>query len=153
RRHGPIRRDPARRDGPPGLESVRVPGVVHGGGLELPGRAVGDEGPILPRRRHEVGDLPGGSAGLSSTAGRETGSPAARRVERGRAAPGPFSRAPGDEAVARSPTDDSRDLAAFGYKPVLDRTLGGFSSFAAGFSYISILTGVFQMFYVGYGAG
>jgi urea carboxylase system permease len=50
-------------------------------------------------------------------------------------------------------SDDSRDLAAFGYKPVLDRTLGGFSSFAAGFSYISILTGVFQMFYVGYGAG
>ena len=51
------------------------------------------------------------------------------------------------------PTDDSRDLAAFGYRPVLNRTLGGFSSFAAGFSYISILTGVFQMFYVGYGAG
>ena len=50
-------------------------------------------------------------------------------------------------------TDDSRDLAAFGYKPALDRTLGSFSSFAAGFSYISILTGVFQMFYVGYGAG
>ena len=49
--------------------------------------------------------------------------------------------------------DDTRDLAAFGYKPELDRTLGGFSSFAAGFSYISILTGVFQMFYVGYGAG
>ena len=36
---------------------------------------------------------------------------------------------------------------------MLDRTLGSFSSFAAGFSYISILTGVFQMFYVGYGAG
>ena len=50
-------------------------------------------------------------------------------------------------------TDDSRDLAALGYKPVLDRTLGSFSAFAAGFSYISILTGVFQMFYVGYGAG
>ena len=49
--------------------------------------------------------------------------------------------------------DDSRDLASFGYKPVLDRTLGSFSAFAAGFSYISILTGVFQMFYVGYGAG
>jgi urea carboxylase system permease len=47
---------------------------------------------------------------------------------------------------------DIQDLAAFGYKPVLDRTLGSFSSFAAGFSYISILTGVFQMFYVGYGA-
>jgi len=40
-----------------------------------------------------------------------------------------------------------------GYRPVLDRSLGGFSSFAAGFSYISILTGVFQMFYLGYGAG
>jgi amino acid transporter len=52
-----------------------------------------------------------------------------------------------------NPTDDNGDLAALGYKPVLDRTLGGFSSFAAGFSYISILTGVFQMFYVGYGAG
>jgi urea carboxylase system permease len=50
-------------------------------------------------------------------------------------------------------TDDTRDLAAFGYKQVLDRTLGSFSSFAAGFSYISVLTGVFQMFYVGYGAG
>jgi len=49
--------------------------------------------------------------------------------------------------------DDTRDLAAFGYKQVLDRTLGSFSSFAAGFSYISVLTGVFQMFYVGCGAG
>jgi urea carboxylase system permease len=48
---------------------------------------------------------------------------------------------------------DTKDLAGFGYKQVLDRTLGSFSSFAAGFSYISILTGVFQMFYVGYGAG
>jgi urea carboxylase system permease len=50
-------------------------------------------------------------------------------------------------------SEDTNDLAGFGYKQVLDRTLGGFSSFAAGFSYISILTGVFQMFYVGYGAG
>ena len=36
--------------------------------------------------------------------------------------------------------DDTSDLAAFGYKQVLDRTLGSFSSFAAGFSYISVLT-------------
>jgi urea carboxylase system permease len=50
-------------------------------------------------------------------------------------------------------TDDNRDLVAMGYKPVLNRTLGSFSAFAAGFSYISILTGVFQMFYMGYGAG
>jgi urea carboxylase system permease len=50
-------------------------------------------------------------------------------------------------------SDDTRDLAGFGYKQALDRTLGSFSSFAAGFSYISVLTGVFQMFYLGYGAG
>jgi urea carboxylase system permease len=47
---------------------------------------------------------------------------------------------------------DTSDLAAFGYKQELSRSLGGFSSFAAGFSYLSILTGVFQMFHVGYGA-
>ncbi len=50
-------------------------------------------------------------------------------------------------------SDDTGDLAAFGYKQVLDRTLGSFSSFAAGFSYISVLTGIFQTFYLGYGAG
>src|SRR4029077_14311971 len=42
--------------------------------------------------------------------------------------------------------DDKDELAQFGYKQELDRSLGGFSSFAAGFSYISILTGVFQLF-------
>ncbi|AMV36639.1 amino acid permease [Planctomyces sp. SH-PL62] len=52
-----------------------------------------------------------------------------------------------------STSDDVRDLAGFGYKQELDRSLGSFSSFAAGFSYISILTGVFQMFYLGYAAG
>src|ERR1700733_14657955 len=41
-------------------------------------------------------------------------------------------------------SDDTRDLAAFGYKQVLDRTLGSFSSFAAGFSYISVLTGLWR---------
>jgi hypothetical protein len=60
---------------------------------------------------------------------------------------------PGDEFVSPTKTEDIHDLAGFGYKQVLDRTLGSFSSFAAGFSYISILTGVFQMFYAGYGAG
>jgi urea carboxylase system permease len=48
---------------------------------------------------------------------------------------------------------DAGDLAGFGYRQELDRTLGRFSSFAAGFSYISILTGLFQTFYLGYGAG
>lgn len=49
--------------------------------------------------------------------------------------------------------DDTRDLASFGYRQELDRKLGSFSSFATGFSYISILTGLFQTFALGFGAG
>jgi urea carboxylase system permease len=48
---------------------------------------------------------------------------------------------------------DSNELAGFGYKQELDRSLGSFSSFAAGFSYISILTGVFQLFAFGFAFG
>jgi urea carboxylase system permease len=55
--------------------------------------------------------------------------------------------------VSGTNTEDIRDLARFGYRQELDRSLGSFSSFAAGFSYISILTGVFQMFYLGFAAG
>ncbi len=47
-------------------------------------------------------------------------------------------------------TNDSSELAGFGYKQELDRSLGSFSSFAAGFSYISILTGVFELFGFGF---
>jgi urea carboxylase system permease len=47
-------------------------------------------------------------------------------------------------------TGDSNELAGFGYKQELDRSLGSFSSFAAGFSYISILTGVFELFGFGF---
>src|SRR5688572_22949942 len=50
-----------------------------------------------------------------------------------------------------SPVTDKSDLASFGYRQELKRSLGSFSSFAAGFSYISILTGLFQMFHLGYG--
>lgn len=39
----------------------------------------------------------------------------------------------------------------FGYKPSLNRSIGKFASFAAGVSYISILTGTFQLFYFGFG--
>jgi urea carboxylase system permease len=46
-----------------------------------------------------------------------------------------------------------RSLTDFGYKQQLDRRIGRFSSFAAGVSYISILTGTFQLFYFGFGAG
>jgi urea carboxylase system permease len=55
--------------------------------------------------------------------------------------------------VPAAKTEDIRDLARFGYRQELDRSLGSFSSFAAGFSYISILTGVFQMYYLGFAAG
>jgi len=50
-----------------------------------------------------------------------------------------------------APVTDNNDLASFGYRQELKRSIGSFSSFAAGFSYISILTGLFQMFYLGYG--
>ncbi|MEA2310905.1 MAG: hypothetical protein QOE28_873 [Solirubrobacteraceae bacterium] len=48
---------------------------------------------------------------------------------------------------------DSSELAGFGYRQELDRSLGKFSSFAAGFSYISILTGVIQLFAFGFAFG
>ena len=38
---------------------------------------------------------------------------------------------------------DAADLARFGYKQELRRTLGVFSSFAVAFSYISPSTGIF----------
>jgi len=50
-------------------------------------------------------------------------------------------------------TADVSDLAAFGYKQELHRSLGSFSSFAASFSYLSILTGVFELFAFGFGFG
>lgn len=53
--------------------------------------------------------------------------------------------------MKNSPATDNSDLASFGYRQELKRTMGSFSSFAAGFSYISILTGLFQMFHLGYG--
>jgi len=51
------------------------------------------------------------------------------------------------------PNSDVDELAKFGYKQELDRSLGLFSSFAAGFSYISIMTGVFELFFFGFGSG
>jgi urea carboxylase system permease len=56
--------------------------------------------------------------------------------------------------MATSAVDDnSDDLAEFGYKQELDRSIGKFASFAAGVSYISILTGTFQLFYFGFAFG
>ena len=53
----------------------------------------------------------------------------------------------------RSATADTDELAEFGYRQELDRTLGSFHTFAAGISYISILTGTFQLFYFGFALG
>lgn len=44
-------------------------------------------------------------------------------------------------------------LAALGYRQELHRGVGTFSSFAAGFSFVSILTTVFQLFGLGFGFG
>lgn len=52
--------------------------------------------------------------------------------------------------VIGQPHTDS-GLEDFGYRESLDRSIGKFASFAAGVSYISILTGTFQLFYFGYG--
>jgi urea carboxylase system permease len=48
---------------------------------------------------------------------------------------------------------DTADLERFGYRPVLHRKLGRYASFAAGFSFVSILTTIFQFFGFGYGFG
>jgi urea carboxylase system permease len=45
--------------------------------------------------------------------------------------------------------DDAQDLARFGYKQELKRSLGVFSSFAVAFSYISPSTGIFTLFALG----
>ena len=48
---------------------------------------------------------------------------------------------------------DHEDLSEFGYDQQLHRRLGKFESFAAGFSFVSILTTIFQLFGLGFGFG
>jgi urea carboxylase system permease len=45
---------------------------------------------------------------------------------------------------------DDADLTSLGYQPTLHRKLGRYASFAAGFSFVSILTTLFQLFAFGY---
>jgi urea carboxylase system permease len=52
-----------------------------------------------------------------------------------------------------SSTIEHLDLADFGYRQELHRRVGPFASFAAGFSFVSILTTVFQLFFLGFGFG
>src|SRR5438876_7273779 len=51
--------------------------------------------------------------------------------------------------TAHHPDSDEADLARFGYKQELKRSLGIFSSFAVAFSYISPSTGIFTLFALG----
>ncbi|AKU17831.1 APC family permease [Luteipulveratus mongoliensis] len=53
------------------------------------------------------------------------------------------------QAEHESATDTG--MEELGYRQSLDRSIGKFASFAAGVSYISILTGTFQLFYFGFG--
>lgn len=59
----------------------------------------------------------------------------------------------GDSLPVNTQRTDTDDLADFGYQQQLERSLGSFSSFASGFSYISIMTGVFQLFFFGFASG
>jgi amino acid transporter len=54
-----------------------------------------------------------------------------------------------DTDVSGGHERDSADLARFGYKQELKRSLGTFSSFAVAFSYISPSTGIFTLFALG----
>ncbi|QKT11365.1 amino acid permease [Rhodococcus sp. W8901] len=53
--------------------------------------------------------------------------------------------------TAPTASNDRGDLAEFGYEQQLHRSLGKFASFAAGFSFVSILTTIFQLFGLGFG--
>jgi urea carboxylase system permease len=52
-----------------------------------------------------------------------------------------------------SPPAGTDGLADLGYKQELKRELGPFASFASGFSFVSILTTVFELFAFGFGLG
>jgi urea carboxylase system permease len=60
---------------------------------------------------------------------------------------------PESTSVDISDPGDADDLASLGYKQELHRSLGPFASFAAGFSFVSILTTVFQLFGFGFSFG
>ncbi|MGW3566789.1 amino acid permease [Streptomyces sp. NPDC000941] len=61
--------------------------------------------------------------------------------------------APHSEAEEAAAATDAAALAGFGYRQELHRALGRYASFAAGFSFISVVTTVFQFFAFGYSFG
>ncbi|MFI0896518.1 amino acid permease [Streptomyces sp. NPDC020983] len=58
-----------------------------------------------------------------------------------------------DAGTGTGSAADTAGLAGFGYPQELHRSLGRYASFAAGFSFISVLTTVFQFFAFGYSFG
>ncbi|MFT3661528.1 MAG: amino acid permease [Gordonia sp. (in: high G+C Gram-positive bacteria)] len=60
---------------------------------------------------------------------------------------------PPTTGLPKPPDSDGHDLSEFGYDQQLHRSLGKFASFAAGFSFVSILTTIFQLFGLGFGFG
>ena len=72
-------------------------------------------------------------------------------------APNPLSTATARTADAPttsiSSASDAADLHSFGYAQELHRSIGSYASFAAGFSFVSILTTVFQLFAFGFSFG
>jgi urea carboxylase system permease len=60
---------------------------------------------------------------------------------------------PPSSTAAQSSATEHHDLAGLGYEQQLHRGVGRFASFAAGFSFVSILTTVFQLFGLGFSFG
>ncbi|MGR6917820.1 amino acid permease [[Actinomadura] parvosata] len=58
-----------------------------------------------------------------------------------------------DVTATPPPPTDEAALRTFGYRQELHRSMGRYASFAAGFSFISVLTTVFQFFAIGYSFG
>lgn len=60
---------------------------------------------------------------------------------------------PPPSTATHSSAAEHQDLGGFGYRQELHRRVGRFASFAAGFSFVSILTTVFQLFGLGFSFG
>ena len=67
-------------------------------------------------------------------------------------APATSAATPGPAATYAT-AEERQDLGGFGYQQELHRGVGSFASFAAGFSFVSILTTVFQLFGLGFSFG
>src|SRR3954447_16215597 len=64
-----------------------------------------------------------------------------------------LANAPTPAPGAAADAADAADLGTFGYEQKLHRSIGSYGSFAAGFSFVSILTKVFPLFSFGFGFG